>query len=195
MEAQESSQSEGGGILGLFAAIFSITKSALSSTWNAVTKDGTLAAAGRQGADELGMALKAFPDSIQSTVPGTLWNPTQGEIAASRSNANAGPSENAGLLPSPSEIARGNSSADLYGPEQAKNQPLPSPSEIARDNGNVFESEKNGWVDREADRAKAKDGGNSENDQYERARGRVLPDEEKDLEKEREKDLGQSRCR
>lgn len=191
MDGQASSNSGGGGIFGIFAAIFSIAKSALSSTFNAVTKDGTLAAAGRQGVDELGMALKAFPDSIQSTVPGTIWNPTQGEIAANRSNQPAGSNVHASPLPSPSEIARGNSSADLYGPEQARPQPLPSPSDIARDNGNVLESEKKGWVDREADRAKAKEGGNAENDQYERARGRVLPDEEKEKAKEQD----QSRCR
>ena len=193
MEAQESGSSGGGGIFGILAAIFSIAKSALSSTFNAVMKDGTLAAAGRQGIDELGMALKPFPDSIQSTVPGTIWNPTQGEIAASRSNANAAANDNAALLPSPSEIARGNSSADLYGPEQAKNQPLPSPSEIARDNGNVFAAEKKGYVERENDRRDS--GKQDDNDQYERAKGRILPDEEKELEKEREKDMGQSRCR
>jgi hypothetical protein len=42
---------------------------------------GTLMAAGRQGADEIGQALKAFPDSIQVQEPGTILNPTQGEIA------------------------------------------------------------------------------------------------------------------
>jgi hypothetical protein len=44
---------------------------------------GTLMAAGRQGADEIGQALKAFPDSIQVQEPGTILNPTQGEIADS----------------------------------------------------------------------------------------------------------------
>jgi hypothetical protein len=42
-----------------------------------------LMAAGRQGADEIGQALKAFPDSIQVQEPGTILNPTQGEIADS----------------------------------------------------------------------------------------------------------------
>ena len=42
---------------------------------------GALAAAGRQGAKELGEALKAFPDSISVSEPGTAFNPTQGEIA------------------------------------------------------------------------------------------------------------------
>lgn len=42
---------------------------------------GALQAAGRQGAKELGEALKAFPDSISVSEPGTVFNPTQGEIA------------------------------------------------------------------------------------------------------------------
>jgi hypothetical protein len=43
--------------------------------------DRALAAFGRQGLDELGTALKPFPESIQVDESGTLWNPTQGEIA------------------------------------------------------------------------------------------------------------------
>ena len=61
-----------------------------------ITRDGTLAAFWRQGADEIGMALKAFPDSIHVDEPGTILNPTQGEIAADRKPK----------LPSPSEIAK-----------------------------------------------------------------------------------------
>lgn len=56
----------------------------ITSAWEAITRDGHLAAAGRQGADELGAALKAFPDSVQANEVGTLWSPTQGEIAAGR---------------------------------------------------------------------------------------------------------------
>lgn len=40
-------------------------------------------AALRQGAKELGAALKAFPESISVDEPGTAFNPTQGEIAES----------------------------------------------------------------------------------------------------------------
>ena len=61
---------------------------------HAITKDGMLAAAWRQGATETWQALRAFPDTIYAEEPGTLLNPTQGEIAASRK------------LPTPSEIAR-----------------------------------------------------------------------------------------
>ena len=64
--------------------------------WNAITKDGTLAAAGRQGASEFAQALRAFPETIHAQEPGTILNPTQGEIQAARRN------------PSPSEIARDN---------------------------------------------------------------------------------------
>ena len=82
---------------GLIGAIFS----GVAKVWNAVTEDGYLAAAGRQGIDELGTALKAFPDSIQVQEPGTLWNPTQGEIAADRADS-------IGRASWPSEIANEN---------------------------------------------------------------------------------------
>jgi hypothetical protein len=62
----------------------------------AINKDGTLAAAWRQGADEIGVALRAFPDSVHAEEPGTILNPTQGEIADSRKTR----------TPSPSEIAK-----------------------------------------------------------------------------------------
>ena len=216
MEAQEPCGPDGGSATGLFGAMFSTVKSSLTSAWNAISKDGTLAAAGRQGADELGMALKAFPDSIQADEVGTIWNPTQGEIAANRSNQDSVPEVKAAPLPSPSEIARGSngvsgqeqnpglvlisptpspseiakaSSADVYGTEQSKGQPLPSPSDIARDNGDVFMQDKKSWADREAERDKAKQEGNAENDQSERAKGRSLPDEQK----EQEHDRGRSR--
>ena len=43
-------------------------------------------AALRQGAKEIGTALKAFPDSISVDEPGTALNPTQGEIAETNRN-------------------------------------------------------------------------------------------------------------
>jgi hypothetical protein len=46
-----------------------------------ILKDGTIEAAFRQGADEIGAALKAFPDSIQCTEIGSILNPTSAEIA------------------------------------------------------------------------------------------------------------------
>ena len=88
----------------------------VASLWNAVTADGTLAAAGRQGIDELGVALKAFPDAVQVQETGTLWNPTQGEIAADRKQA--------GL----------SSSYASY--SASSGPPHPWPSEIANENRN-----------------------------------------------------------
>lgn len=199
MEGQEHCGPSGGSsTTGLIGAMYSSVKSALTSTWNAMTKDGTLAAAGRQGADELGMALKAFPDSIQADEPGTLWNPTQGEIAAARSPDLPSPSEIArngkdgqadghreAASMSPSQAAKANA-ADLYGPEQAREQPLPSPGEIARDKGDVLTQDQKTWQEREDDRRqKASQDGNAENDQNERSKGRSLPDEEKQREQER----------
>ena len=68
--------------------------SLVARVWDSISKDGHLAAFARQGADELATALKAFPESISVDEPGTIWNPTQGEIAADRKPI------------SPSEIAR-----------------------------------------------------------------------------------------
>lgn len=105
MEAQRSGGDDASGIL---SRLYSQTKSGLSSVWNAITRDGTLAAAGRQGADELASALKAFPESIHVDEPGTVLNPTQGEIAASRSpHGGVHGRANTGLR-SPSEIAKDN---------------------------------------------------------------------------------------
>ncbi len=81
--------------------------SLVARIWDAVTRDGTLEAAFRQGADEIGIALKAFPDSIHTSEPGGLLDPTQGEIATDRK---AKP-------PSPSEIAKDRTP---YVPEQTQ---------------------------------------------------------------------------
>jgi hypothetical protein len=74
-----------------------------------ITRDGTLAAFFRQGADEMAVALKAFPESISVDEPGTVLNPTQGEIAADRKTK----------LPSPSEIAK---NKKVHQPEQGHGQ-------------------------------------------------------------------------
>ena len=59
-------------------------RNAVNAIIEPITRDGTLAAFGRQGADELWAALRASPDTIHAEEPGTILNPTQGEIAASR---------------------------------------------------------------------------------------------------------------
>ena len=74
---------------GLVEAVLIGAAIGVAKLWNAVTADGVLAASVRQGIDELGAALKAFPESIQVQETGTLWNPTQGEIAADRQQEQA----------------------------------------------------------------------------------------------------------
>lgn len=57
-------------------------------------RDGTLAAAWRQGADEIGQALKAFPESISAHhEPGTINNPLYLDIAKARESYTPSPSE------------------------------------------------------------------------------------------------------
>jgi hypothetical protein len=68
----------------LLGAALVLTAKGINKAWHAATDDGILAAAFRQGIDELGAALKPFPESIQVQESGALWNPTQGEIAADR---------------------------------------------------------------------------------------------------------------
>jgi hypothetical protein len=46
--------------------------------------DGMLAAAFRQGVDELWQGLKPFSDTIQAREPGTFLDPLQSEIAETR---------------------------------------------------------------------------------------------------------------
>ncbi len=210
METQKSSE----GVVGMIVAAHSAVKSGLASTWNAVTKDGTIAAAMRQGADEIGMALKAFPDSIHVEEPGTILNPTQGEIASARGQApspsttmspGAIAKDGTGAVhgqdqgqakgassPSPSEIAK-EGSANGKDMSPSRDQAQPSPGEIARERGDVLEQEKaKTWAQREDDRrAQAQQGGNADGDQNERAKGRDLPEEQR----EKERELSPSRCR
>jgi hypothetical protein len=98
MEPQNQTQNEG--FFANAAATIRAAQQAVNARIDAVTepvlRDGMLAAAFRQGASELYTALKPFPDTIQVNQPGTILNPTQGEIARAR-DPNA---------PSPSDIAR-----------------------------------------------------------------------------------------
>ena len=106
-----ASKEPGPVMLGVLSAV-----SIVSWLWNGLTRDGTLAAAGRQGLDELGAALKAFPDTIQMQESGTIFNPTQGEIAADRKQE-------------PEHYWVRSYSAD--------SPPHPWPSEIANENRNL----------------------------------------------------------
>ena len=65
----------------------------LGAIYHAIMKDGTIAAAGRQGISELGEALKAFPESIQVREVGTIFAPTQGEIAEDRNLTEISPND------------------------------------------------------------------------------------------------------
>jgi hypothetical protein len=103
---------------------------------------GQLDAAFRQGARELGAALKAFPDAIQVDEPGQVFNPLyrdrDGDTPARSSPsaiADEGASrgsvhgDNDSKSMSPSEIADQSSSrGSVYGESQANSQ---SPSDIA----------------------------------------------------------------
>lgn len=95
--------------IGPVEAVFLSAAMGMAKLWNAITSDGVLAASARQGADELGAALKAFPDAIQVQETGTLWNPTQGEIAAdrqqSRHSGSSSSYSSSSRPPWPSEIA------------------------------------------------------------------------------------------
>ena len=82
-------------------------RKAVNSILEPITRDGTISAFFRQGADEMAVALKAFPESISVDEPGSILNPTQGEIAADRK----------AKLPSPSEIAK---SKHPYTPEHTQ---------------------------------------------------------------------------
>ena len=166
-----------------------------SILWQKATHDGTLAAAGRQGIDELGAALKAFPDAIQVQEYGTIFEPTQGEIAAGRRESVFGrghysPSAivashsgvhgpardlapEASPARAPSEIVASHSG--VYGPEgghQAEAGPVSSPSQNVADNG-----PETSFVEREMERERNRNN-NGGADQSELARGRVLPDEQ-----------------
>lgn len=192
------------------AIALTLINHAMASVFHAATRDGTLAAAFRQGAGEAGQALKAFPDSIQVHEPGTILNPTQGEIAASRDSHAPSPSEiargDAGTVhgpvqahsqaaPLPSDIARGNGDT-VHGPQQGNVQAPPSPSDIARGNGQVLTQEEKPpgyWTDRIDKERKGNQDGNADNDQNERGKGRSLPEEQKEKEKEQEQDRGRGR--
>ena len=89
------------------------------------TQDGTIKAAGRMGIDELGAALKAFPDAIQVSETGTIWNPTQGEIAADRKIGGFSQHSPSGIV---------GDRHGVYGPEHERPSGR-TPSELAADRG------------------------------------------------------------
>jgi hypothetical protein len=79
----EEYQGDSGGVLGWAAGV-------VGKVYDAVMEGGQVQAFFRQGADEIGVALKAFPDSIHVDEPGTVFNPLFRNMP--------------GDLPSPSQI-------------------------------------------------------------------------------------------
>jgi hypothetical protein len=109
MAERQVSAGEGGSLIGaavsLVATAFVAVASFAQKVLDGIMADGTIKAAGRMGIDELGEALKPFPESISIQESGTIWNPTQGEIQADRKpeRHSDGPPH-----PWPSEIAAAN---------------------------------------------------------------------------------------
>jgi hypothetical protein len=67
------------------------------AAYGAAMRDGAIDAFLRQGANEIGAALKAFPDAIQVDEPGAVFNPLYSDIAADKRAGLYG----SGLRPSP----------------------------------------------------------------------------------------------
>ncbi len=68
-------------------AMLDATKAVASGLGTAVDKlmeDGTIKAAAVQGIDELGTALKAFPDAVQAQSVGTVFHPLASQMAKER---------------------------------------------------------------------------------------------------------------
>lgn len=167
----ESQPSRGAGI-GKAAAFAFGTASLLVQK---ATQDGHLAAAFRQGIDELGVALKPLPDSIQAQEAGTIFNPTQGEIAADRKESLLWPGHS-----SPSGIVAGHSS--VHGSEQGGphgDKPARSPSEIIAERGGIHGPEK-GHLERLKEERQKDENASGGNDANGQGRGRSLPDEQRD---------------
>ncbi|AGA31695.1 hypothetical protein [Singulisphaera acidiphila] len=125
----EEIQGESGGVMNWAAGV-------VANVYNAVKEGGQIQAAGRQGIDELGAALKAFPDAIQMDEPGTAFNPLYRNMEGEPPSPGVlVVAETAAPLPSPSEIAQAEQPrGSVHGEAlEASTQPLPSPSEIAND--------------------------------------------------------------
>jgi hypothetical protein len=123
--AEENERQEG---------FFRQAAAAVSATYNAVMKGGELQAAFRQGFNEIGEALKAFPDALHVDEPGQVFNPLYSDIAADKRARAQEPEPTASRLPTPGELARGRSSGSVYSDTQNVGKPpLPSPGEIARE--------------------------------------------------------------
>jgi hypothetical protein len=108
----------------------------VAAVYGAVMQDGLIAAAGRQGLNELASAFGTMSPDHTVTEPGSMFHPLHSDIAASRENG-LGAEQVAPAAPllSPSQIANDTKpTGNVHGAvERAVDKPLPSPSEIARD--------------------------------------------------------------
>jgi hypothetical protein len=113
-------------------AYFQKAGQVVSTVYRHVMQGGEIQAAFRQGADEIGVALKAFPDSIQVSEPGAVLSPLYSDIAADKRAALYGTdalSTDGAEVPSPSQIAEANGS--IYGESPQAETHMPSPGDIA----------------------------------------------------------------
>jgi hypothetical protein len=158
---EERSSPRGGGVLGALLGL-------IGGFYHAVMRGGELQAMGRTGIDELGQALKAFPDSIQARAePGGMFEPLHSDIAAARDQH--APRES---LASPGDIAKG------------RNFTAAEPEEgTVHGKGNVQTAQNDTpvigpWTQRILEeRERTENGGTDQNEQ---GRGRSLPDEQQD---------------
>lgn len=167
---------------GVLDAVRGIVASALGRGY----LGGELQAAFRQGANELGEALKAFPDSIQVDEPGAVFSPLYRDMAGDpHSTAMGTPSMAAdchgGLPTLPIEVVLGAANGLIQKAMGTVHGPA---EEAAKDAGTVLSQEKS-WTDAELEREQKRREGNGGEDQNERGKGRSLPDEQRQREQER----------
>lgn len=157
-------------------------KGVIASVYTATTKDGHLAAFGRQGVDEIGMALRAFPDSIQAQEHGTIFDPTPGEIASGRSTSIYGDSFVKGTDRGEEQEVAGKWSFGR-GPAGKGSAAKDSTGKGTDDKDAAASKEKPDFLKDILDRKQSGDGGNSgygnAKPGYERAKERSLADEQK----------------
>jgi hypothetical protein len=155
---------------------------AIATAYLGLFRDGWLGRAGTQGLDELGQALKAFPDSIHADTCPAVPFPNEAknqdhDTVWGRSAHEDGHGDNMeqnrkGWAERETERRQSNSDSN---------------DQNGRRGGNLEQNRK-GWAERETERRQGNNDGTDQNDQ---ARGRVLPDEQR---KEREQDdRGRSR--
>jgi hypothetical protein len=176
---------------------FKQLRAVVTAIYDAVMRGGEIQAAGRQGINELGAALKAFPESIQIDEPGAVFNPLYRDIPSASNQGLAEPGAIAdGIAPAQHKGGVYGPEHGVFGPEHGvygrdngasagywaaddgKDAPLPSPSQIGDGKGPQQESRI--WRDRiERERPGDQDG-DAGSDQNEQDRQRSLPEEQQD---------------